>query len=117
MSPSYAHVCALLLCTFEFISLELHFHQVNVSILPGDRIVTHCIWTNTVEYGTRVGNPRAAAGLPVLGGEGTAEEMCMTFLFYYPRVPNIPVFLESPTTTFCDDDVNRAAGLPTCSEL
>jgi len=42
-------------------------------LLPGDRLNTHCV------FDTR------RAGGPVAFGPTTKDEMCMDFLFYYPR--------------------------------
>ena len=53
---------------------------VNVTLSPGDEINTHCIYDTTkndedVEFGS-----------------DSSEEMCMSFLFYYPYYPNEPYF-------------------------
>ena len=45
-----------------------------LDILPGDRLSTVCDYNN----------PRST---PVLGGEGTLDEMCATFMTYFPRLP------------------------------
>jgi len=48
--------------------------QVNVTIRPGDRLNTHCV------YDTR------SKSTKIDFGESSDEEMCMHFLSYYPRI-------------------------------
>ncbi|OQV22795.1 DBH-like monooxygenase protein 1-like protein [Hypsibius exemplaris] len=43
-------------------------------VLPGDRIIVECNFTTQQETG------------PIYGGEGTTEEMCLVFLYYYPKI-------------------------------
>jgi len=59
----------------EFYSF--HFQQttsVNYTIKPGDRINTHCIY-NTKSKTT-----------PTVFGIESSQEMCIDFIFYYPRI-------------------------------
>jgi hypothetical protein len=51
------------------------FVDLQTEILPGDRLVTHCVWDST--------------GREVIttGGEGTEDEMCLNAILYYPSVP------------------------------
>jgi len=45
-----------------------------VEILPGDELITTCDYNNTFPF-------------DVVGGEATNQEMCTTFMQYYPRLP------------------------------
>jgi hypothetical protein len=45
-----------------------------VEIRPGDQIVTTCDYNNTFPF-------------EVMGGEATNQEMCTTFMQYFPRLP------------------------------
>jgi hypothetical protein len=49
-------------------------HTPCVEILPGDQLVTTCAYDNPF-------------GFDVTGGEATNQEMCTTFMQYYPRLP------------------------------
>ena len=46
-----------------------------IKVLPGDQLMTDCHY-NTVDKTE-----------PTFGGEATHEEMCLTFVRYYPRTP------------------------------
>jgi hypothetical protein len=45
-----------------------------VTIMPGDQLVTTCDYTNPFNF-------------DVTGGEATNQEMCTTFMQYFPRLP------------------------------
>jgi hypothetical protein len=49
-------------------------HTPCIEILPGDELVTTCDYNNTFPF-------------EVVGGEATNQEMCTTFMQYYPRLP------------------------------
>ena len=49
-------------------------HTPCVQLLPGDEIVTTCDYDNQFPF-------------EVVGGEATNQEMCTTFMQYYPRLP------------------------------
>eukprot|EP00004_Rigifila_ramosa_P007335 TRINITY_DN182_c0_g1_i3.p1 TRINITY_DN182_c0_g1~~TRINITY_DN182_c0_g1_i3.p1 ORF type:complete len:568 (-),score=136.72 TRINITY_DN182_c0_g1_i3:17-1675(-) len=55
----------------------------NVTLLPGDRMIMHCVYDTTERTTTTV------------GGEGTDNEMCFGFLTYYPANPDL--------ATYCGD--------------
>jgi hypothetical protein len=57
-------------CNWNF--NEQQFIPANVTILPGDELVTHCVWDSTSRNTT------------TLGGESTGNEMCLNLLLYYP---------------------------------
>jgi len=42
--------------------------------MPGDELVTHCVWDSTTKNAT------------VFGGESTTNEMCLSAILYYPNV-------------------------------
>lgn len=89
---------------------------LNASIVARDVLRTRCVFENTVARGIMGGNTEASLGHPVYGGEGTTQEMCMSFLFYYPRIPvaALPTsVILNKSSTFCDDD--SLVGLPKCS--
>lgn len=48
----------------------------NTTLMPGDRLITHCVWDTTSQTA------------PVYGGEGTQQEMCYSFALYYPANQN-----------------------------
>ena len=60
------------------------FWPTSANVKAGDKVVTTCIWTNTVAMGTQYGNTDAAAGKEVRGCEATVCEMCINFMAYYP---------------------------------
>lgn len=60
------------------------FTPTSAHVVAGDKIVTTCIWTNTVAMGEQYGNSDAAAGKEVRGCEATVCEMCVNFMAYYP---------------------------------
>ena len=84
---------------------------INTVMNPGDGVKVKCVFRNTVEYGLRVGNAVSAAGQTVVGGEATTDEMCMVFLWYWPRAVAIAQLKQA--TAFCDDA--QSGGLPTCA--
>jgi hypothetical protein len=49
-------------------------HTPCVEIRPGDQLVTTCTYNNPWDA-------------PVVGGEATNQEMCTTFMQYFPRLP------------------------------
>ena len=53
--------------------------MVDITISPGDQINTHCIFDTT-----KTGE--------ILFGSDSSDEMCMSFLFYYPYDPNDAYF-------------------------
>lgn len=94
------------------------YEAINATFQQGDVLRTRCVYTNTVGWGTTVGNTRAAAGLTVVGGEATSDEMCMAFTLYYPRIPNAATIFMTPSVPFCEDrDASGGAGgsLPSCT--
>ncbi|OXA42075.1 DBH-like monooxygenase protein 1 [Folsomia candida] len=59
---------------------DFNYQQVRVVdpprlLLPGDELITEC------EYNT------VGKNSPAFGGLGTRDEMCMAFVYYYPRIP------------------------------
>ncbi|KAK3101729.1 hypothetical protein FSP39_005907 [Pinctada imbricata] len=49
--------------------------RVNRTILPGDSIIVECTYNSMDKT------------QPTYGGESTSEEMCISFFYYYPRIP------------------------------
>jgi hypothetical protein len=86
---------------------------INGTLQAGDEVNVKCIFKNTPANGALVGNNISALGQAVVYGESTNDEMCMSFLYYYPRVPAVAT---QPATgmlqlssVFCD-----AAGATPC---
>lgn len=86
-----------------------HFQPVDpeVELQAGDRIVTRCVWENTMELGWATGNAAAQNGEVVTGCEATDCEMCLTYFAYYPKVSRGFSFMDSTPTVFCDDDAEQ----------
>ena len=57
-----------------FFDQSFHPHTPCVQILPGDELITTCDYTNPWD-------------VMVTGGEATNQEMCTTFMQYFPRLP------------------------------
>jgi len=53
----------------------------NVTIRPGDRMITHCMYDSTMKTTTTI------------GCESTECEMCLNFLLYYPKMPDMGTVL------------------------
>jgi len=51
--------------------------NINFTLLPGDRLNTHCIYDTS------------GLNTTVKFGVATTDEMCMDFLFYYPLYPSV----------------------------
>lgn len=62
-------------------------HLEETTVLPGDTILLKCLYTTT---GVR--------SVPTFGGLATTDEMCLSFLVYYPRT-NLTVCDSRPTAT------------------
>jgi len=50
------------------------FLPLNLTIFPGDEMVTHCVWDST------------KANTTTFGGESTSNEMCLSAILYYPSI-------------------------------
>jgi len=59
-----------------------------VKVLPGDELITECI------YSTQ--NRKK----PTLGGYAIYEEMCLAFVVHYPRTPLAACFSITPVKEF-----------------
>nr|XP_032817823.1 DBH-like monooxygenase protein 1 [Petromyzon marinus] len=59
---------------YDFDFQETRYLNKLTSVLPGDQIITECI------YNTAGRNTTTAGGL------GTMDEMCLSFFYYYPKV-------------------------------
>ncbi|XP_068081062.1 MOXD1 homolog 1 [Anabrus simplex] len=59
-----------------------------VSVLPGDELVTECVYQtpNRTE--------------PTFGGYSTKQEMCLAFILYYPRAPLAACYSMTPVKYF-----------------
>jgi hypothetical protein len=88
-----------------------HFDDRALTLQTGDQLSTTCIFENTVERGLNFGNPNAAAGRTVTGGESTQQEMCLSFVAYYPGTSASAM---TTASVVCDDS---SASLPDCAEL
>jgi hypothetical protein len=64
-----------------FFDQSFHPHTPCVQILPGDELITTCDYQNPWD-------------VAVTGGEATNQEMCTTFMQYFPRLPK-------PSDNFC----------------
>jgi hypothetical protein len=58
-----------------FFDQSFHPQTPCVEVLPGDELLTTCDYQNPWDQ-------------PVMGGEATNQEMCTTFMQYFPRLPN-----------------------------
>ncbi|KAK0175590.1 hypothetical protein PV327_009330 [Microctonus hyperodae] len=58
---------------FDFDYQQSHSLENEVKILPGDELITECV------YGTQ------DRKRPTLGGYAASQEMCLAFVVYYPR--------------------------------
>ena len=73
-------------------------------LAPGDELITRCVYENTRAAGAAGDNAVAAAGGTVLGCESTTCEMCLSFLWMYPRAPGVTALACSPAAVpFCED--------------
>jgi hypothetical protein len=59
---------------FGFFDQQFKPHSPCIEVLPGDELVTTCDYQNTFPF-------------DVTGGEATNQEMCTTFMQYFPRLP------------------------------
>jgi hypothetical protein len=85
--------------TIDFNNFFQHSMQrltnVNITIYPGDELITRCVYTND------------NAEVPIRMGSNTYNEMCMQFLMFYPRAPS--QFLcgyRDPHHLFCGESTN-----------
>jgi len=63
----------ILLNRVEYYQFELQrITPKNIEIFPGDRISVHCVYNRKKDNDTRF-------------GEASTDEMCIHYLFYYPR--------------------------------
>ncbi|XP_070166863.1 MOXD1 homolog 1-like [Polyergus mexicanus] len=60
---------------FDFNYQQSHTLEKEVKVLPGDELVTECV------YGT------LNRTKPTLGGYAATQEMCLAFVLHYPRTP------------------------------
>eukprot|EP00029_Vermamoeba_vermiformis_P009269 TRINITY_DN456_c0_g2_i1.p1 TRINITY_DN456_c0_g2~~TRINITY_DN456_c0_g2_i1.p1 ORF type:complete len:582 (+),score=68.64 TRINITY_DN456_c0_g2_i1:28-1746(+) len=68
-----------LLNRVEFYSFaNQHAVDVNVTLKPGDRINTNCVWDSSAR--------NKSTNMYI----GSKDEMCMEFITYYPAIPDIP---------------------------
>ncbi|XP_078722728.1 DBH-like monooxygenase protein 1 homolog [Lampetra fluviatilis] len=59
---------------YDFDFQETRYLNKLTSVLPGDQIITECIYNTTGRNTTTA------------GGLGTMDEMCLSFFYYYPKV-------------------------------
>lgn len=62
---------------YDFDYQQITLMQEEITMLPGDSFIAQCTY-NTTE--------RAYL---ITGGQSTFEEMCVNFIFYYPRIPTM----------------------------
>jgi hypothetical protein len=62
-------------CNDYFDFQRQKFTPVSVTLKPGDKFVTHCVWNTT------------GSAQNVRGCESTACEMCLNYIAYYPQIP------------------------------
>eukprot|EP01097_Dermamoeba_algensis_P004434 TRINITY_DN2893_c0_g1_i1.p1 TRINITY_DN2893_c0_g1~~TRINITY_DN2893_c0_g1_i1.p1 ORF type:complete len:569 (-),score=81.90 TRINITY_DN2893_c0_g1_i1:66-1772(-) len=60
-------------------------------LYPGDRIITHCVWSSRNKKATTV------------FGEGTDDEMCFDMVVYYPKVSNMDTCIQIADQAMCGD--------------
>lgn len=73
---------------FDFDYQQSHSLQEEVKILPGDELVTECV------YGTE------DRTRPTMGGYAATQEMCLAFVVYYPRTQLAGCYSTSPPKDF-----------------
>lgn len=69
---------------FDFNYQQSHTLEKEVKVLPGDELVTECI------YGT------LDRTKPTLGGYAASQEMCLAFVVHYPRTPLAACYSMTP---------------------
>lgn len=84
------------------------FKPVQYIPKAGDKINIHCIYRNTKEQGELHGNPYAINGQTIYGGEDTNQEMCVSFMAYYPyrggggHMTGSQLYCDDSTTNTCE---------------
>jgi len=68
-----------------------HFSPINITVEPGDELITHCVYDSTDRNYT------------VVGGEDSSNEMCYNIVMYFPVVPDATGCIAWPTPG-CDCD-------------
>ncbi|XP_063985800.1 MOXD1 homolog 1 [Diachasmimorpha longicaudata] len=71
---------------FDFDYQQSHSLDEEVKILPGDQLVTECVYDT---------HDRAN---PTLGGYAATQEMCLSFVVYYPRTDLAGCYSMTPAT-------------------
>ncbi|XP_077997834.1 DBH-like monooxygenase protein 1 [Glandiceps talaboti] len=61
--------------SYDFNFQEMRHLEEPIQVVPGDHLILECTY-----------NTASRTGL-TYGGLGTKEEMCLNFLYYYPRIP------------------------------
>ncbi|RUP50176.1 hypothetical protein BC936DRAFT_140081 [Jimgerdemannia flammicorona] len=89
-----------------------HISMVNRTIKRGDRINVHCVYDLT----TNLFPKQRPNDTGVTFSLGSEDEMCMEFIYYYPRFPTSPQFdtcglYENETTTCGEFDKNGTISL------
>ncbi|KAK7083170.1 DBH-like monooxygenase protein 1 [Halocaridina rubra] len=79
---------------YDFNFQQSRILRKEVTLMPGDTFIAEC------GYDSRERN------VPTFGGFGTEEEMCLGFIYYYPRV-NLAICSSRPT----DEDLFSALGI------
>eukprot|EP00475_Leptophrys_vorax_P028938 TRINITY_DN4217_c0_g1_i1.p1 TRINITY_DN4217_c0_g1~~TRINITY_DN4217_c0_g1_i1.p1 ORF type:complete len:563 (-),score=103.64 TRINITY_DN4217_c0_g1_i1:56-1744(-) len=72
-----------------------HILPVDAVVYPGDRVNTHCVYST------------AGFSDAVPFGSGTSNEMCISFMYYYPKVASSYCTFyvyQGMNTTWCGDD-------------
>ncbi len=71
---------------FDFNLQRLHLEDAVIE--PGDRLETHCVYdTTTCDALKAQYNLNIDCNQPVTFGEGTTDEMCLNFMYYWPALP------------------------------
>ncbi|XP_057320432.1 MOXD1 homolog 1-like [Microplitis mediator] len=73
---------------FDFDYQQSHSLQEEVKVLPGDELITECV------YGTQ------DRTRPTLGGYAATQEMCLAFVVYYPRTDLAGCYSSTPPKDF-----------------
>jgi len=80
---------------YDFDYQQVTFFDEEVDILPGDQFIVHCTYDTTDKEDM------------TLGGQGSSDEMCIAFLWVYPK-PDLFYCVSKIHETAIDDWLNDA---------
>lgn len=69
---------------FDFNYQQSHTLEKEVKVLPGDELITECVYRTLNRT------------KPTLGGYAATQEMCLAFVLHYPRIPLVGCYSATP---------------------